>query len=144
MRYILSNSSTQSRAVEMTGKFPGAPKDRDKSWDTLTVFHLNCPVLQSVARGQTAAPPAGSATEKLTGAAQRSKLQHKILEETEPFQTSEALQPVSHQLDTRLYSRGAVSQAGVQDAENQREDREEAGGRERLLLLKTAGVQTGV
>lgn len=62
------------------------------------------------------------------------KLQHKILEKKESFQTTAALQLVSYQLQkagehfghTQLFSRGAVCQAGEQEAKNQRKDREEA------------------
>uniref|UniRef100_A0A3B3H640 SHSP domain-containing protein n=1 Tax=Oryzias latipes TaxID=8090 RepID=A0A3B3H640_ORYLA len=69
------------------------------------------------------------------------KFQDKILEETEPFQSSVTLQPVSFQLDkdgqnfgltldTRGFSPEELSvRQGGQKAESQREDREETGGR---------------
>ncbi|CAK6954739.1 heat shock protein 30-like [Scomber scombrus] len=63
------------------------------------------------------------------------RLQHKILEETEPFQTSMATQSVSYQLEKEgdqfkltLDTRRAVCQAGGKQAESQWEDREKARG----------------
>uniref|UniRef100_A0A3Q3KEN0 Uncharacterized protein n=1 Tax=Monopterus albus TaxID=43700 RepID=A0A3Q3KEN0_MONAL len=71
--------------------------------------------------------------------------QHTLLEETEPFHTAAALQPVSYQLlKEGQHPRGSVCQAGGQEAESQWENREEAGGWERLLLLHEFNLPKGL